>query len=62
MASLAEIRAKLSSMESKPGSNNKQCDNAIFPLWNIDEGTSATYLGSYQIVILTILSFGLNVK
>jgi len=42
MASLAEIRAKLSSMETKPGSNNKQSDNAIFPHWNIDEGTSVT--------------------
>ena len=41
MASLAEIRAKLSSMESKPGSNNSpQSDNAIYPFWNIDEGTS----------------------
>jgi hypothetical protein len=42
MASLAEIRAKLSSMETKPGSNNKQSDNAIFPHWNIDEGTNVT--------------------
>ena len=43
MASLAEIRAKLSAMESK-GSNqsSQQSDNAIFPHWNIDEGTSAT--------------------
>ena len=42
MASLAEIRAKLSSMETKPGSkNNSQSDNAIYPHWNIDEGTSA---------------------
>ena len=41
MASLAEIRAKLSSMESKPGSNSpQQSDNAIYPFWNIDEGTS----------------------
>jgi hypothetical protein len=42
MASLAEIRAKLSSMETKPGSNKQQSDNAIFPHWNIDEGTSVT--------------------
>ena len=42
MASLAEIRAKLASMETKPGSTTTQSDNAIFPHWNIDEGTSAT--------------------
>ena len=42
MASLQEIRAKLQAMESKPGSNQKaQGDNAIYPFWNIDEGTSA---------------------
>ena len=42
MASLAEIRAKLSSMETKPGSKSQsQGDNAIYPHWNIDEGTSA---------------------
>lgn len=43
MASLAEIRAKLAAMESK-GSNqsSQQSDNAIYPHWNIDEGTSAT--------------------
>jgi len=43
MASLAEIRAKLQSLESK-GSNqpSQQSDNAIYPHWNIDEGTSAT--------------------
>jgi len=41
MASLAEIRAKLQSMESKPGGGSKaQGDNAIYPFWNIDEGTS----------------------
>lgn len=43
MASLAEIRAKLASMETKPGSQTQsQSDNAIYPHWNIDEGTSAT--------------------
>ena len=42
MASLAEIRAKLAQMESKPGSNNQPQDNAIYPFWNIDEGTSCT--------------------
>ena len=42
MASLAEIRAKLQSMESKSGgSSPAQSDNAIYPFWNIDEGTSA---------------------
>ena len=41
MASLAEIRAKLQSMESKPGSSSPaQGDKAIYPFWNIDEGTS----------------------
>ena len=44
MASLAEIRAKLAQMESKPGSNNQPQDNAIYPFWNIDEGTSCTEL------------------
>ena len=43
MASLADIRANLASMETKPGSNSQsQSDNAIYPHWNIDEGTSAT--------------------
>ena len=41
MASLAEIRAKLQSMESKSkGNSQAQSDNAIYPFWNIDEGTS----------------------
>ena len=36
---LEAIRAKLASMETKPGSNksNFQSDNAIFPHWNIEE-------------------------
>jgi hypothetical protein len=43
MASLAEIRAKLSAMENKGSSNSPtQSDNAIYPFWNIDEGTSCT--------------------
>jgi hypothetical protein len=44
MASLAEIRAKLQAMETKPSSSQSQSggDNAIYPHWNIDEGTSAT--------------------
>ena len=40
MASLAEIRAKLQSMENKSSSSPAQSDNAIYPFWNIDEGTS----------------------
>ena len=40
MASLAEIRAKLQSMESKPGWSPAQSDKAIYPFWNIDEGSS----------------------
>ena len=43
MASLADIRAKLAQMESKPGSSTPtQSDNAIYPFWNIEEGTGAT--------------------
>ena len=41
MASLAEIRAKLANMESKGSNSQSQSDNAIYPHWNIDEGTSA---------------------
>ena len=44
MASLAEIRARIAAQENK--SNNKgsntQSDNAIYPHWNMDEGTTAT--------------------
>ena len=41
MASLADIRAKLAAMENKGSSNSPtQSDNAIYPFWNIDEGTS----------------------
>ena len=44
MASLAEIRAKLASMENNKSSSQSSTggDNAIYPHWNIDEGTSAT--------------------
>lgn len=43
MASLAEIRAKLAAMENKgDNKSSTQSDNAIYPHWNIDEGTSAT--------------------
>jgi len=43
MASLAEIRAKLTQAESRT-SNNSQGggDNAIYPHWNISEGATAT--------------------
>lgn len=42
MATLAEIRAKLAAMDSKPGGSQTGGDNAIYPFWNISEGTSAT--------------------
>jgi hypothetical protein len=43
MASLAEIRARIRAQENK--SNNKSSgtsDNAIYPHWNMEEGTTAT--------------------
>ena len=45
MASLADIRAKLASMESKTGSSTQSpsSDNAIYPFWNIDEGQTSTF-------------------
>jgi hypothetical protein len=45
MASLADIRAKLAAMESKPGSTNQTStnDNAIYPFWNIEEGQTASF-------------------
>jgi hypothetical protein len=42
MASLAEIRAKLQAQEAKTTTTSSQSDNAVFPHWNIAEGTSAT--------------------
>jgi len=43
MASLAEIRAKLLSQETRSSSTSSSGgDNAIFPHWNIPEGSSAT--------------------
>ena len=43
MATLAEIRAKLAAMDSKPGGGSSTGgDNAIYPFWNISEGSSAT--------------------
>lgn len=43
MASLAEIRARLAAQENKSKGNtsNTQSDNAIYPHWNMDEGTTA---------------------
>ena len=42
MATLAEIRAKLAAMDTKSGGSKQGGDNAIYPFWNISEGTSAT--------------------
>jgi hypothetical protein len=42
MATLAEIRAKLQAQEAKTTTTSAQSDNAVFPHWNIAEGTSAT--------------------
>ena len=39
MASLQEIRQRLAAQEGKQG-NQSQGDSAIYPLWNIAEGTS----------------------
>ena len=61
MATLAEIRAKLAAMDTKPGGSQTGGDNAIFPFWNISEGTSAT-MRFLQTAIPTTLSFGQNDK
>jgi hypothetical protein len=43
MASLAEIRARLAASEGKQqGSNSTGGDNAIYPHWNMEEGSAAT--------------------
>ena len=43
MASLAEIRAKLKEQENRTsGGNTGGGDNAIYPFWNMSEGSSAT--------------------
>ena len=43
MASLAEIRAKLKEQESNTGGQRSGGgDNAIYPFWNMQEGSSAT--------------------
>ncbi len=42
MATLAEIRAKLSEQETKQKGGSTVGDNAIYPFWNIPEGTTST--------------------
>jgi len=44
MASLAEIRARIAAQENKQqkGASGATSDNAIYPHWNMDEGTTAT--------------------
>jgi len=44
MATLAEIRAKLKEQESRTGGSNNSSggDNAIYPFWNLKEGTNST--------------------
>jgi hypothetical protein len=41
MATLAEIRAKLQAQENRTGGNTTGGDNAIFPHWNIPEGSTS---------------------
>ena len=41
MASLAEIRAKLKSQEVNRSTSSTGGDNAIYPHWNISEGSEA---------------------
>ena len=44
MASLADIRARIAAQENKTASKGQrtQSDNAIYPHWNMGEGTTAT--------------------
>lgn len=41
MASLAEIRARLQAADSNKGGQSSGGDNAIYPHWNMEEGSSA---------------------
>ena len=41
MATLAEIRKKLLEQENKTSNNSYGGDNAIYPFWNMDEGTTS---------------------
>lgn len=43
MASLAEIRARIAQQENKQQRSSGPADNAIYPHWNMDEGTTATF-------------------
>ena len=42
MATLAEIRARLAAQDNRSSGNSSGENNAIFPHWNINEGTTAT--------------------
>lgn len=42
MASLAEIRARIAAQENKSQGPRPASDNAIYPHWNMQEGTTAT--------------------
>ncbi len=43
MASLADIRARISAQDNKQQKGSStQSDNSIYPHWNIDEGSTAT--------------------
>ena len=42
MATLAEIREKLAAQEKRNTNRGSVSDNAIFPFWNIPEGTTST--------------------
>jgi len=42
MASLAEIRAKLKSQETRSSGSTGGGDNSIYPFWNMQEGQTAT--------------------
>ena len=44
MASLADIRARIAAQENKTANKGQrtQSDNAIYPHWNMEEGTTAT--------------------
>jgi hypothetical protein len=43
MATLAEIRAKIASQENKQQKSSGSSDNTVYPHWNMDEGTTATF-------------------
>lgn len=43
MATLAEIRARIAAQENKQQKSSGSSDNTIYPHWNIDEGTTATF-------------------